>query len=291
MLPLAPDAGTEALAGLIATAQFWPNWVTVTTLLFTSRLPILAVAFTLAVTENANVPSPFPAAALWNVIHGTFDVAVQLQPAFVMISKLLEIPSAAAANVVCDMFTSHDAAACATVKAAVPMVMLAVLAWAVAFAVVAQLTVLLPDPLWSDVTVNHDAVDATCQVQGVVILKLPAAPVATAVAVAGEIKYTQLPPACCSVNTASPTVIRAVRALGVLFTVAVQAMVPLPVPDAPEDMVNQVESLTAVRLQLETFAVMLMDPVRADELIDWEPGLSVNVHAADCVTLNVAVPI
>ena len=64
MLPLAPDAGTEAFAGLMATAQFWPNWVTVNTLLFTSRLPVLAVAVTLAVTENVNVPSPLPAAAL-----------------------------------------------------------------------------------------------------------------------------------------------------------------------------------------------------------------------------------
>lgn len=64
MLPLDPDASTEAFAGLMATAQFWPNWVTVNTLLFTSRLPVLVVAVTLAATEKASVPSPFPAAAL-----------------------------------------------------------------------------------------------------------------------------------------------------------------------------------------------------------------------------------
>ena len=101
----------------------------------------------------------------------------------------------------------------------------------------------------------------------------------------------QLPPACCRVNTVSPTVMRPVRALGVLLTAAVQATVPLPVPVDPEDMVSHVESLTAVRLHEETLAVTEKVPVLDEALMDWELGLRVRLQAAACVMLNDAVPI
>ena len=101
----------------------------------------------------------------------------------------------------------------------------------------------------------------------------------------------QVPPACCRVNTVSPTVMRAVRALGVLLTAAVQATVPLPVPVAPDEMVSHVESLTAVRLQEETLAVTAKVPVLDEALMDWEFGFRVRLQAAAWVIVNDAVPI
>ena len=64
MLPLDPEEGTEALAGLMATKQFCPNCVTVKTLLFTNKLPVLVLGVALGATVKANVPSPLPMAAL-----------------------------------------------------------------------------------------------------------------------------------------------------------------------------------------------------------------------------------
>ena len=83
----------------------------------------------------------------------------------------------------------------------------------------------------------------------------------------------------------------ATRSLGVLFTVADQAIVPAPVPEAPEDIVNQDESLTAARLQLELVAVMAMVPVLAVAVMAWDEGARVNPQAGFCVTLKLAVPI
>ena len=83
----------------------------------------------------------------------------------------------------------------------------------------------------------------------------------------------------------------ATRSFGVLLTVADHAIVPLPVPEPPDEMVSHAASLVAVRLQLELVAVIVMVPELADAVIVWDDGTSVNPQAADCVTLNVAVPI
>ena len=64
MLPLDPEEGTAALAGLIETEQFCPNCVTVNPLLFTNKLPVLVLGVALDATVKANVPSPLPMAAL-----------------------------------------------------------------------------------------------------------------------------------------------------------------------------------------------------------------------------------
>ena len=83
----------------------------------------------------------------------------------------------------------------------------------------------------------------------------------------------------------------ATRSFGVLLTEADQAIVPFPVPVPPDEMVSQAASLIAVRLQLELVAVIVMLPVLADAVIVWDDGTSMKLQAADCVTLNVAVPI
>ena len=83
----------------------------------------------------------------------------------------------------------------------------------------------------------------------------------------------------------------ATRSLGVLLTAADHAIVPLPVPEPPDEMVSQDASLTAVRLQLVLVAVIAIVPVLADAEIVWDDGTSVKPQAADWVTLNVAVPI
>ena len=89
----------------------------------------------------------------------------------------------------------------------------------------------------------------------------------------------------------SPIEMCATRSFGVLFTAADQAIAPFPVPEPPDEMVSQVASLTAVRLQLELVAVIAMVPALADAVIVWDDGTRVKPHAADCVTLNAAVPI
>ena len=53
----------------------------------------------------------------------------------------------------------------------------------------------------------------------------------------------------------------AIRSDGVLLVAAVQATEPPPVPLEPEDIVSQVASLTAERVQLDTLAVIAIVPV------------------------------
>ena len=48
-----------------------------------------------------------------------------------------------------------------------------------------------------------------------------------------------------------------------LLAAADQLMVPLPVPEEPTGIVSQLESLTAMRTQLETLAVTVMVPLSA----------------------------
>lgn len=52
-----------------------------------------------------------------------------------------------------------------------------------------------------------------------------------------------------------------------LFIAADQAIVPLPVPEPPDEIVSQDASLNAVRLQLELVAVIVIEPVLADAVI------------------------
>ena len=147
MLPLVPEDGTEAVVGLMVTVQFCPTWLMVRTLLLIRTVPVRVAALTFAAMAKLNAESPVPTAALWKVIHGTLEVAVQLQPALVVISMLVVMPSAGALNVDWDKLTSHEAAVWETVNAAEPIVMLAVLAWADGLALAAQLTTALPVPV------------------------------------------------------------------------------------------------------------------------------------------------
>ena len=57
-------------------------------------LPERAVCAVLAATVKAFDPLPLPLAGGVTVIHGTPLVAVQVQPAFVVIATLLEPPAA-----------------------------------------------------------------------------------------------------------------------------------------------------------------------------------------------------
>ena len=110
MLPLAPEDGAEAVVGLMATVQFCPTCVMVRTLLLIRTVPVRVAALTFAAMAKLNAESPVPTAALWKVIHGTLVVAVQLQPALVLISMLAVMPSAGALKADWDKFTSQAAA-------------------------------------------------------------------------------------------------------------------------------------------------------------------------------------
>jgi hypothetical protein len=82
------------------------------------------------------------------------------------------------------------------------------------------------------------------------------------------------------VNVASPNVITPVRCAEVAFAAADQLNVPFPVPDAPTGIVSHGESLTALRTQLELFAVIVTLPLSALERICWKFGDSVKLQSA-----------
>ena len=73
----------------------------------------------------------------------------------------------------------------------------------------------------------------------------------------------------------------ATRSLGVLLIAADHAIVPLPVPEAPDDMVSHAASLMAVRLQVELVAEIAMEPAFADAVMTCDDGTRVKPQAAD----------
>jgi len=65
---------------------------------------------------------------------------------------------------------------------------------------------------------------------------------------------------------------------------------PLPVPEAPNEMVIHGLVELAPRSQLEALAVTLTVPVLPTAGTETLGGDSVRLHAADCTTVNVWVP-
>ena len=82
-----------------------------------------------------------------------------------------------------------------------------------------------------------------------------------------------------------------IRSAGVLLVAADQATVPPPVPLAPEEMESHEASLTAVREQLETFAVIVIVPVLLVELMFCELGFATKLQAAFWFTVKLLPPI
>ena len=81
-----------------------------------------------------------------------------------------------------------------------------------------------------------------------------------------------------TVNVWPPTVSVPVRAAPAL-TAALNATVPLPVPDAPPVIVNHETFATAVHAQVPAEAVSATDPEPPVSAIVWPVGAIVNVHA------------
>ena len=82
-----------------------------------------------------------------------------------------------------------------------------------------------------------------------------------------------------------------VRRSAVWFTAAVQPTVPFPVPLAPEEIVSQLASLAAFRVQAEFVAVTVIVPTSPADRTLAKVGPSVKLQAAPWVTENVADPI
>ena len=82
-----------------------------------------------------------------------------------------------------------------------------------------------------------------------------------------------------------------VRRSAVGFTAAVQPTVPFPVPVAPEEIVSQLASLAAVRVQAEFVAVTVIVPTSPADRTLAKVGPSVKLQAAPWVIENVADPI
>ena len=83
----------------------------------------------------------------------------------------------------------------------------------------------------------------------------------------------------------------AVRRSAVGFTAAVQPTVPFPVPVAPEEIVSQLASLAAFRVQAEFVAVTVIVPTSPADRTFANVGPSVKLQAAPWVIENVADPI
>ena len=83
-----------------------------------------------------------------------------------------------------------------------------------------------------------------------------------------------------------PIVSVPVRACGFGFAVALKFTVPLPLPDAPPVIVNQLVSLLAAVQAHPAGPLTLVDPLPPAATTDWLPGDNANVHdAADCETV------
>ena len=184
--PVAAFLSTDALCGEMLIEHVCAACEKLMILLLTITEPVRALAVLLGATVKETLPSPLPAAAVWKVIQGTVEEALQVQPVVVATSKEPSNPSIGAVIDVAERVTSHEAPAWETANTALPIVMLPVRCWGSGFCSARQVTAAFPDPAVAEVTVSQEAFDVACQVQLEIKLNAAEAPNALTAAEVGD---------------------------------------------------------------------------------------------------------
>jgi hypothetical protein len=120
------------------------------------------------------------------------------------------------------------------------------------FAATTTLTVPLPVPLPPEPTLNHAALLVVLQAQVLPAVTATAtdSPAAGDVRVVGEMPNVQGRPSCVTVKVWPAMVTVPVRCAVLVFAATITPTVPLPVPVAPEPIVNQAALLVVLQAQV-----------------------------------------
>jgi hypothetical protein len=240
-------------------------------------------------TDSARLPSPTPVAADVIRNHAAPLVAAQEQPAALAMPTASLPPTAGA---VCDpgeTANEHDVAACDTVTVWPATVSDPDRATAVAFASAANVTTPAPEPVPPDVTASHASFAVAVQPHPAPALTetVPDEAAAARECAVGVAANVHGAPAWEMAMVWPATVIDPLRTDEDVFAATLKAAVPLPVPVAPDVIVNHELALVTVHAH-PAVPVTATLPVAAALLKLVAVGVAVTAHDAPaCVIVMI----
>lgn len=234
--------------------------------------------------ENATVPLPLPLTPDVIVSQASLLVAVQLQPAAVVMLLLVELAVAAGLRDVGDTLKVQGGGAPAWVTETVcpAIVSVPVRGEVPGLAAIEKATAPVPLPLAPELTVSQAVLLVAVHVQPVEVVTVALVELAADPGLneAGETVNEQGAAACVTV-TVWPAIVRVpVRGDVAVLAAIEKATLPLPVPLAPDVMVSQASLLDDVQLQPDAVVTLaLLELAAAPDVC--AVGDTVNVQGAD----------